>query len=88
MFWSLVFPIIKLLWTSSFVLMGGGYGFLLLALFYWIIDVSCDGTRHPAQGGDEFCLRAFFLPALPALPTLPAFLLGPPGAAGCSFSTS
>jgi predicted acyltransferase len=38
--WSLVFPIIKLLWTSSFVLVGGGYGFLLLALFYWIIDVK------------------------------------------------
>ncbi len=37
--WSLVFPIIKLLWTSSFVLVGGGYGFLMLALFYWIIDV-------------------------------------------------
>ena len=38
--WSLAFPIIKLLWTSSFVLVGGGYGFLLLALFYWIIDVK------------------------------------------------
>jgi predicted acyltransferase len=37
--WSLVFPIIKLLWTSSFVLVGGGYGFLMLALFYWVIDV-------------------------------------------------
>jgi predicted acyltransferase len=38
--WSLVFPIIKLLWTSSFVLMGGGFGFLMLSLFYWIIDVK------------------------------------------------
>ena len=38
--WSLVFPIIKLLWTSPFVLLGGGFGFLLLALFYWIIDVK------------------------------------------------
>jgi predicted acyltransferase len=37
--WSLVFPIIKLLWTSSFVLVGGGYGFLMLTLFYWVIDV-------------------------------------------------
>jgi predicted acyltransferase len=37
--WSLRFPIIKLAWTSSFVLVGGGFGFLLLALFYWIIDV-------------------------------------------------
>jgi len=38
--WSLVFPIIKLLWTSSFVLVSGGFGFLVLALFYWIIDVK------------------------------------------------
>ncbi len=38
--WSLVFPIIKLLWTGSFVLVGGGFSFLMLALFYWIIDVK------------------------------------------------
>lgn len=38
--WSTIFPIIKLLWTSSFVLVGGGFGFLMLALFYWIIDVK------------------------------------------------
>jgi predicted acyltransferase len=38
--WSTVFPIIKLLWTSSFVLVGGGFGFLMLALFYWIIEVK------------------------------------------------
>jgi predicted acyltransferase len=38
--WSLALPIIKLLWTSSFVMIGGGFGFLMLALFYWIIDVK------------------------------------------------
>jgi predicted acyltransferase len=38
--WSLVLPIIKLLWTSSFVLVSGGFGLLMLALFYWIIDVK------------------------------------------------
>jgi len=38
--WSLALPVIKLLWTSSFVLVGGGFGFLMLALFYWIIDVK------------------------------------------------
>ena len=38
--WSPVCPIIKLLWTSSFVLVGGGFGLLMLALFYWIIDVK------------------------------------------------
>jgi predicted acyltransferase len=37
--WSLVFPINKLLWSSSYVLFAGGWSFLLLALFYWIIDI-------------------------------------------------
>ena len=37
--WSLALPIIKLLWTSSFVLVSGGFSFLSLALFYWIVDV-------------------------------------------------
>jgi len=37
--WGIWFPIIKRLWTSSFVLYSGGYCFLLLALFYLIIDV-------------------------------------------------
>ncbi len=37
--WSFWFPVIKLLWTSSYVLIGGGLSFLALALFYWIIDV-------------------------------------------------
>lgn len=33
------FPIIKNIWTSSFVLWAGGWSLLLLALFYGIIDV-------------------------------------------------
>jgi predicted acyltransferase len=38
--WGQVFPIIKILWTSSYVLVAGGLSLLLLALFYWIIDVK------------------------------------------------
>ena len=37
--WSFVFPLNKNLWTSSFVLWTCGWGSLLLALFYWTIDV-------------------------------------------------
>jgi predicted acyltransferase len=37
--WGHWFPIIKNLWTSSYVLFAGGWSLLLLALFYWIIDV-------------------------------------------------
>jgi predicted acyltransferase len=37
--WSPVFPIIKKIWTSSYVLFAGGLSLELLALFYWLIDV-------------------------------------------------
>ncbi len=37
--WGLAFPIIKILWTSSFVLVAGGWSLLLLAFFYALIDV-------------------------------------------------
>ncbi len=37
--WNYDFPINKNLWTSSFVLNVGGISLLLLALFYYIIDV-------------------------------------------------
>lgn len=38
--WDLIFPINKKLWTSSFVCYVGGISTLLLALFYFIIDVK------------------------------------------------
>jgi predicted acyltransferase len=37
--WGLQFPVIKKLWTSSYVLVAGGYSCLLLAFFYLVIDV-------------------------------------------------
>jgi predicted acyltransferase len=37
--WSLSFPIIKNLWTSSFVLFAGGWSLILLSVFYLVIDV-------------------------------------------------
>jgi len=38
--WDLDFPINKNLWTSSFVLNVGGYSLILLAIFYYIIDIK------------------------------------------------
>ena len=46
--WNLCFPIIKHIWTSSFVLFSGGLCFMLLALFYLVIDVL--GFRRWAFG--------------------------------------
>lgn len=37
--WGLSFPIIKVIWTSSYVLYAAGWSLLLLAAFYWVIDV-------------------------------------------------
>ncbi|MEK7719940.1 MAG: DUF5009 domain-containing protein [Bacteroidota bacterium] len=38
--WSLVFPLNKNLWTSSFTCVVGGYSLIMFAIFYYIIDVK------------------------------------------------
>ena len=38
--WGIEFPVIKKIWTSSYVLVAGGYSAMLLGLFYWIVDVK------------------------------------------------
>ena len=37
--WSVQFPVIKKIWTSSYVLVAGGYSAILLGVFYLIVDV-------------------------------------------------
>ena len=37
--WGLQFPVIKAIWTSSFVLVAGGYSAILLGVWHQIIDV-------------------------------------------------
>jgi predicted acyltransferase len=37
--WGIQFPVIKKIWTSSFVLVAGGYSAILLGLFYLVLDV-------------------------------------------------
>jgi predicted acyltransferase len=38
--WNRWFPINKNLWTSSFVLLTGGFALVVLASFYWIIEMK------------------------------------------------
>ena len=38
--WGLEFPVIKKIWTSSYVLVAGGCSAMLLGVFYWIVDVK------------------------------------------------
>lgn len=37
--WNFIYPINKALWSSSFVLAVAGYSLIMLALFYYVIDV-------------------------------------------------
>jgi len=37
--WGTVFPVVKKLWTSSFVLLAGGWSLVLLGVFHQVIDV-------------------------------------------------
>jgi predicted acyltransferase len=45
--WWPLFPVIKNLWTSSYVLVAGGWSLALLAIFYYLID-----ARHPTPPPD------------------------------------
>ncbi len=38
--WHLEFPVVKKIWTSSYVLVAGGWSLLLLSTFYWIVDIK------------------------------------------------
>ena len=38
--WGIQFPIIKKVWTSTYVLVAGGYSLMLMGIFYYLIDVK------------------------------------------------
>lgn len=40
LFWGMFFPINKNMWTSSFVLLTGGFSVILFVSFYYIIDIK------------------------------------------------
>ncbi len=42
--WSPLFPVIKNLWTSSYVMIAAGWSLLLVAVFYFVIDIQ--GARR------------------------------------------
>jgi predicted acyltransferase len=37
--WGLQFPVIKKIWTSTYVLVSGGYSFILVGIFYQVFDI-------------------------------------------------
>ncbi|HEY4417464.1 MAG TPA: DUF5009 domain-containing protein, partial [Verrucomicrobiae bacterium] len=38
--WNIEFPVIKKIWTSSYVLVAGGYSAMFLGTFFWIVDIK------------------------------------------------
>jgi predicted acyltransferase len=54
--WHPFFPVVKKLWSSSFVLVAGGWSAIALAVFYWIID---------GQGWKRWCTPFVWVGANP-----------------------
>jgi predicted acyltransferase len=78
--WGLQFPIVKKLWTSSFVLVACGYATLLLALFYLVIDVQ--GWRRwctPFVWIGMNAITLYLLFQFVEFPAIAARLVGAPG---------
>jgi predicted acyltransferase len=59
------FPINKNLWTSTYVLFTGGFAMLLMALFYWLVDLR--GRRKWTAPFLVFGMNAILAYALAAL---------------------
>ena len=75
--WGLQFPVIKNLWTSSYVLVAGGYSSLLLALFYWVIDVRGKrGWAQPFVWVGANAITIYLLPAIIPFDDLARRLVG------------
>lgn len=77
--WGLQFPVIKKLWTSSYVLVAGGYSFLLLGLFYWAIDVcGCRRGLGPWLWVGTNALTLYLVAEVVKLPALAERFIGGP----------
>jgi predicted acyltransferase len=75
--WSLGYPPVKMLWTSSFNLFAIGISTLMLALFFGIIDVARVETwSFPLRVIGLNCLTIYLAARLVSFPGMSAFLFG------------
>jgi len=75
--WGLQFPIIKALWTSSYVLATGGYSLLLLSGFYLVIDMRNRRTwALPFIWVGMNAIVIFFLPNIVSMHELAQRIVG------------
>ena len=78
--WSLVFPINKNLWTSSYALFMSGLAAILLALCLWIVDVKgWRGWARPFEWLGRNAIAAFVASTLGTILMLAVKLTGPEG---------
>lgn len=74
--WGIWHPIVKKLWTSSFVLASSGVCYLLLALFYWVIDIKGKTTwSFPLKVIGINAITAYVLSHVISFPKIAGFLL-------------
>ncbi|HEX7860151.1 MAG TPA: heparan-alpha-glucosaminide N-acetyltransferase domain-containing protein [Verrucomicrobiae bacterium] len=77
--WGMQFPVIKKLWTSSFVLVAGGFSAMLLGTFYLVIDVwKKDGWARPFIWIGTNAITIYMLVHVVELPKLAERVAGGP----------
>lgn len=75
--WTPWCPVVKNLWTSTFVLVAGFWSFAPLALFYWLIDVrGWDGWAFPLRVVGTNAIAAYLLCRICDFERISAFFLG------------
>ena len=75
--WSLDFPLCKKLWSSSYVMVVGGYSVAMFALFYWIIDVKgCRAWCFPFRIIGMNAITVYLLQAVIPIWSVTVFFFG------------
>lgn len=75
--WTPWCPVIKNLWTSTFVLVAGFWSFVLLALFYWLVDVrGWERWAFPLRVVGANAIAAYLLWRICDFTRISAFFLG------------
>ena len=77
--WGWQFPVVKKIWTSSFVLVAGGFSAMLLGLFYLVIDVwKKDWWATPFMWIGTNAIAVYLLVHVVDLPKMAERIVGGP----------
>jgi predicted acyltransferase len=77
--WGMQFPVVKKIWTSSFVLVAGGFSAMLLGAFYYLIDVlKKDWWATPFMWIGTNAIAVYMLVHVVELPKMAERIVGGP----------